>query len=266
MKYLNSILGFEYVKPITEKGNHSFTFIAGDYFSIEGCIEKADGIWEGTLVSYFKGPDGFIPQEERVSFTPPKLDPHAFIQSGGWNYDDLRNYNTAIDEHVAKCPDCENRLKRSAGAVLLPKLRTKITVQFPEPQSHQERIEQLEKLKPGQCLPCGCMVEDVKWTKAQAAEAFYKVLAEIMQVSEEQSRRIEEQIRLLDLPLEIKSLRRLRDKFWLPDGSLGSAEGRDAEEDDKVRQLPETVGDFIANILRLHSGMSYTECSDHWTP
>ncbi|MDO8495279.1 MAG: hypothetical protein Q7S32_01980 [bacterium] len=266
MKHLNSLLGFKSVKSIFEKTPRSAVWIGKNFFWIEDCIEKVDGIWEGTLVNYIKGTDGFVREEERVSFTPPQLDPHSLIQGGDWGHDDLRAYTTAIEEHVMQCSDCENRMKRSSGAVLLPKLRAKITVQFPVPKSHHEHITQLQQLKPGQCLSCGCMVLDIKWTRQQAAEAFYKALAEVMQVTEDIATRVEGPTKLLDLPLVTKSLRRLRDKFWLPDGSLGSAEGRDAEEGDKVRQLPETIGEFINQILSLHSGMSYTECSEHWTP
>jgi hypothetical protein len=265
MKYLNSLEGFKYAKPISEKGSHSCAIISGEYYRIEDCVEKTDGVWEGTLVKYNDGDKGFVREEERILFTPPKLDPHTIIQSRDWNYDDLRYYTTAIDEHVSQCPDCENILKRSGGAVLLPRLRAKITVPFPEPKGW-EYMGQLEQLKPGQCLPCGCIVLDVKWSREQAVEAFYKALAKIMQVSEEHSRRIEEQTKLLDLPLTTKSLRRLRDQFWLPDGSLGSAKGRDEEEGEVVRQLPETVGEFINQILKVHFGMSWIECTDHWSP
>ncbi len=266
MRHLNAIPGFECVKPISETGSHSYTIVAGDYFRIENCIEKTDGTWEGTLIKYRKGSGGFIRSEERVSFTPPNLDPHALIQSEDWCHDDLRHYTAAIDDHVAQCTDCENRLKKSSGATLLPKLRAKITVKFPEPRNSQERMEQLQQLDRGQCLPCGCMVQDVGWTRQQAAAAFYKALAEIMQVPEGQISKVGGSIKLLDLPLTTKSLRRLRDKFWLPDGSLGSEEGRDKEEGETVRQLPATVGDFIARILSIHSGMFYTECSEHWAP
>ncbi len=266
MKHLNSIPGFEYVKPISEKGSHSYGFISGQYFKIEDCVERAEGFWEGTLVKYRNKPDGFVREEERISFLPPQLDPHVLIQSKDWCHDDLRNYTTALDDHVAQCSACESRMKRSSGALLLPRLRSKITVQFPEPKNYEERMKQLEQLKPGQCLPCGCMVQDVKWTKQQAVDAFYKVLAGIMQVSEEDARKVPEWEKLLALPLETKALRRLRDKFWLPDGSLGSAEGRDAEEGEKVRHLPETVGEFITKILKMHVGMSWTECGEHWCP
>ncbi len=266
MRYLNSVLGFGSVKPIFEDKSESAAWIGEKFFRIKNCVEKPGGIWEGTLVSYLKGPEGFISQYERISFTPPKLDPHALIQSRDWCHDDLRWYTKSIDEHVVQCSDCEKRMTRSSGAVLLPQLRAKLTVQFPEPKSYHERMTQLQQLGPGQCLSCGCMVLDIKWTRKQAEDAFCKALAEIMQVTENDTRRLQDDVKLLDLPLSTKSLRRLRDKFWLPDGSFGSEELRDKVEGDIVRQLPETVGQFLNQVLNVHCGMSYSECSTHWCP
>jgi hypothetical protein len=127
-------------------------------------------------------------------------------------------------------------------------------------------MEQMRRLKPGQCLPCGCEVIDIAWTQSQASDMFYKALAGILQVSEDEAKKIQPWIKLLDLPMDTRSLRRLRDKFWFPDGAHISEEMRDLEEGDKVRQLPETVGQFIEEILSLHSGLSYRECNAHWCP
>ena len=143
-----------------------------------------------------------------------------------------------------------------------------MTVQFPAPKNYHDRWEQLQQLKPGQCLSCGCEVTAVPWTREEASAEFYKTLTEIMRVPVDKVARMSEATRPEDLPLSRKSLRQLRDKFWLPDGSYGSEKLREIEEEqnDEVRQLPETVGDFINKILSLHSGISFRECSEHWSP
>ena len=119
MKHLNSVVGFEYVKPIFETGQGSSAIICGSFFKIEDCVEKDHGIWEGTLVSYLNGLDGFVKQTERITFTPPKLDPHTFIQNNRCSHDDMRAYTVSFDEHVSHCPDCEKKMRTSSGAVLL---------------------------------------------------------------------------------------------------------------------------------------------------
>jgi len=141
-----------------------------------------------------------------------------------------------------------------------------MVVNLPEPQSYHERMTQLEHLQGGQCLQCGCLVLDTAWTRDQARETFYRAFARIMEMSYEDAINLSELTRLLDLPLEVASLRQLRNAFWIPDGSLSTPEGRDLEEGDLVSQLPETIGQFISKLTSLHSGMSYVECSGHWTP
>ncbi len=126
-----------------------------------------------------------------------------------------------------------------------------------------ENITQLEQLKRGESLPCGCKVMDTAWTREEARIKTYKRLAEVLNVSEVQAAKIPEGILLRELPLSTKSLRRLRDKFWFPDGSLGSEEGRDAEEGETVLGLPKTIGDFITKLLEIHSGISYYACASH---
>ena len=190
---------------------------------------------------------------------------HVLIQERHYDfYGFIREHGEEIDNHVEVCEECHHRMIGWTSS--LPKLRARMTVQFPSATSDGGRLTQMRQLKPGQCLPCGCEVLDVAWTLEQARAKFYKALAEIMQVSENDARKVPDEFRLQDLPLGTKSLRRLRDKFWFPDMSSGSEEIRDAEEGDKVLQLPETVGDFITNILTLHSGMSYKDCSEHWDP
>lgn len=200
--------------------------------------------------------------------TMESQDIHVLIQGRDYDfYGFISDHRDAIEEHIAMCSSCEERF--FGWACHLPKFRARKTV-IPEGwdanQSYRSRVQALEKLGRGECLPCGCQVTDVPWTREQTAEKLYRKLAEVMEITEEEAKRVPETIRCLDLPLSAKQLRRLRDEFWLPDGSLGSEEGRDAEEGETVRQLPATVGEFIDQIKRMHCGISYTECSEHWNP
>ncbi len=198
------------------------------------------------------------------------MDIHTLIQERDFDfYGFIQEHTAEIDDHVEACEVCHKRM--IGWTMHLPKLRARMTVDFPalaEYGSHHEWWKQLQQLKPGQCLPCGCEVTAAPWTHEEASAAFYKALAEIMDVPEDKVVRMPEATRPEDLPLTRKSLRQLRDRFWLPDGSYGSAKLREIEEEqnDEVRQLPETVGDFIKKILGVHSGISFTECSEHWSP
>ncbi len=204
--------------------------------------------------------------------TPEKdvSDIHALIQERTYDfYGFIQKYMGEIDDHVALCEACHKKM--IGWTMHLPKLRVRMTVDFPplaEFGSHSEWWEQMQQLKPGQCLPCGCEVTAVPWTHEEVSAAFYKALAEIIGVPEDKVARMPETTRPEDLPLTRTSLRQLRDKFWLPDGSYGSEKLREIEEEqnDEVRQLPETVGDFINKILRAHSGVSFRECPEHWSP
>ena len=192
-------------------------------------------------------------------------DIHILIQQRSYDFlAFIRECMEQIDNHIEVCEECRERMIWWTSH--LPKLRARMTVQFPKPTSYSERLDQMKQLKRGQCLPCGCQVTDIAWTREQASAEFYNALAQVLEVSEAEAKNIPDKVRLQELPLSTKSLRRLRDKFWMPDGSYGSEELRDSEEGDKVRQLPETISHFIKEILSLHSGMSYAECSDHWCP
>lgn len=192
-------------------------------------------------------------------------DIHVLIQDRRYGFPDfIHEHGKQIDEHVEHCESC--REKMVGWTSWLPMLRARMTVQLPKPTGYGERLKQLQQLQRGQCLPCGCEVTAVPWTQEQARAKFCKALSEVMQVSLDDAGKIPDSVRLLDLPLTTKSLRRLRDRFWLPDGSCGSEEVRDEEEGDTVRQLPETIGHFVDTILRINSGISYRECSEHWCP
>ena len=196
---------------------------------------------------------------------PQDSEIHTLIQAREFDfYGFIGEHREEIDDHVAHCHEC--REKMIGWSSHLPKLRARVTVAFPAPKSRHERIEQMQQLKRGQCLPCGCEVTDAPWTEEEARTAFNQTLARIMGVAENKMRRVPATTRLQDLPLCTKSLRRLRDAFWIPDGSSGSEKIRDAEEGDNVPDLPETVGDFVQAILSLHAGMSYTVCGEHWSP
>ena len=196
---------------------------------------------------------------------PDILDIHILIQQRDFDLRSFINEHTGqIDDHVEVCEECHERV--IGFTANLPKLRRRMTVQFPESSSLGERLEQLRQLSCGQCLPCGCEVIDAAWTRELASIKFCKALAEIMEVSEDDAKKIPHVTRLLELLPNMKSLRCLRDKFWIPDGSFASEEHRDAEEGAKVLQLPETIGEFIDDILNLHSGISYIECYEHWCP
>ncbi len=187
---------------------------------------------------------------------------HALIQDRDRDYYSLiRDHTEEIENHIEVCEACHDRM--IIWASKLPRLLSRVTVQLPAPSSYHEWREQLDTLARGQCLPCGCQVWDVAWTREEASLAFIKGLAEVLGVSEEQANKIPTETKMTDLPLDIKSLRRLRDKFWIPDGSYGSSELRDAEEGEKVKQLPETVGSFVAEILRIHCGISWRSCCEH---
>lgn len=189
-------------------------------------------------------------------------DIHQLIQQRKHDlYAFIREHTERIDNHVEVCKTCHERM--IGWTRHLPKLRKRMTVELPEATGDSQRLKQLEQLTRGQSLPCGCEVTGVSWTQEQASAEFYRAFAGILEISEDDAKKIFYTIRLYNLPLEIKLLRRLRDKFWLPDGSYLSADLRDAQEGDKVLQLPETVGDFINSILSLHSGTSYNECSEH---
>lgn len=269
MRHLNSIPGFQYVMAISETGQRTRAMVSDDYFWLSDCKRHKDGIWEGVVVNHLRNTHlHTLRHDDRVIFTPPEIEPHVLIQSEFGLFDTLREYPAAMDAHVAECPDCQKRVIKSGMVRLLPRLRAKMTVPQPEDwdQRYHSRHDLLQKMQPGQCLPCGCQVTSVPWSRHQVVDTFYKALAEVLQVSEDNAKKISEETRLLELPLAIKSLRRLRDKFWFPDGSSGSEEIRDVEEGDKVRQLPETIGQFIQQILSPHSGISYIECSEHWCP
>ena len=166
----------------------------------------------------------------------------------------IQKYRDLVDEHVLQCAVCREAVM--AFTQDLPKLRARMTV-------HGKPLEKLER---GQCLPCGCVVLDASWTLAQARDEFYKALAAIMGVPEDKVVRMSDATRIVDLPLDTTSLRRLRDTFWIPDGSYGSAELRDKEEGGTVLQLPKTIGEFVNQIRSVHSGTSIAECRDCWTP
>jgi len=148
----------------------------------------------------------------------------------------------------------------------LPKLRARVTVEFPSAESEAERTNQLKQLQRGQCLPCGCEVIRPSWTLAHAAAKFYKALAEIEGKSEEYVRSLPDDLPFAEMELETKALRRLRDKFWIPDGSSRSAEQRDLEEGEKVLQMPVTIRGFIEKLQNINSGIIYVQCPDHWLP
>ncbi len=197
--------------------------------------------------------------------TTNAADIHQLIQQDGCDiYSLIRKRTDEVDKHVLVCEACHKKVIGCTSE--LPKLRARMTVQFPDTPSLGQRVEQMKHLKAGQCLPCGCEVTRTAWTREEANGKFYVAFAAMLGISESQSRLISLETRFADLPVSIKQLRRLRDTFWFPDGSSGSPDARDAEEGDEVRQLPETVGDFITELLKIHSGYSYSECSDHWCP
>jgi|GEM_PF-6037208 len=196
--------------------------------------------------------------------TPKIPDIHSLIQQRQFDfYGFIKEYGEQIDNHVEICEQCHRRM--IGWTEHLPKLRARMTVEVPD-DWQSNYYAQLQKLSPGQCLPCGCEVIEVAWTREQARTEFYKALAEVMEMPEDKAKKIHGRSKLQELPLSTKALRRLRDKFWIPDGSSGSEQIRDSEEGHRVLQLPETIEDFLATILRLHSGMSYRECSMHWCP
>ncbi len=208
----------------------------------------------------------FLEKDMEKADDPDVSGIHALIQERKYDfYSFIRDHRNQIDDHVESCETCRDHMVGWSSH--LPKLRARVTVHFPElADHHSDRMKQMERLARGQCLPCGCEVTHTAWTENQASAAFYKALADVLAVSEDQAENIPKGTRLQELPLSIKSLRRLRDKFWIPDGSSVSEEIRDAEEGDKVLQLPETIADFTSQILKLHSGMSYMECTEHWVP
>jgi hypothetical protein len=192
-------------------------------------------------------------------------DIHTLIQQREYDfYTFIREHLEEIDNHVEICNECRERMVGWSSH--LPKLRERATVQFPEAKNHQERMGQMRQLTRGQCLPCGCEVTDTAWTLERANAEFYRAFAKILGVEEDKVRRVPDTTLLRDLPLSTESLRRLRDTFWIPSGSSNSAKIRDVEEGDEVSQLPETIGDFIEKLLSLHFGVSYVECSEHWSP
>lgn len=200
---------------------------------------------------------------------PDAFDIHALIQERKFDMLGLiRQYADEIDLHVETCSECHRRVVSYTQH--LPRLFARMVVQLPEPAygpSYRHDLgAQLRSLERGQCLPCGCVVTDTPWTREEAAAKFYVVLAEILQLSLDHATRIHQQVQLIDLPLAPESLRRLRDAFWLPSGSMGDKEARDAEEGENVLQLPDTVADMITKILELHSSMVWVDCSEHWSP
>ncbi len=187
---------------------------------------------------------------------------HKLLQESKYLYDLIAKYTAEVDDHLEDCKDCCEKVVGLAEHI--PRLRKRMIVDFPDPNSYHERLNQLKQLKRGQCLPCGCEVLSPAWTRDDAITAFYKSLAEIMQTPEKEAKKITGEFKLQDLPLNIISLRRLRDKFWIPDGSHGSAEKRDLEEGNHVLQLPETINEFIDKILNIRSGVCLVACYHHW--
>lgn len=197
--------------------------------------------------------------------TTPDLGTHALIQARTYDfYAFIRERGAEIDEHVLSCEECRKRMRGWSSH--LPRHFARVVVHLPEPLTRLGNVEQLHHLRAGQCLPCGCEVMDTTWTREQAREAFYRAFAQAMEMPYEDAVLMSELTRLRDLPFSTVQLRRLRDAFWIPDGSSGSAENRDREEGDRVPQLPDTIGAFITSIAKMHTGMSYSECSDHWSP
>lgn len=177
-------------------------------------------------------------------------------------------YTDEIDSHVEGCSECHARVM--SYTQYLPRLFARMVVRLPEPTHgpayRHDLWNQLRSLERGQCLPCGCVVTRTPWTREEAAAKFYIALAEILQLPLDQATKIHQQAHLSDLPLSSESLRRLRDTFWLPSGSLADKESRDAEEGENVLQLPATVADMITQILELHSSVAWSDCSEHWSP
>lgn len=190
---------------------------------------------------------------------------HALIQARTYDFSAfIDKHCQKIDEHILSCEECRKRMR--GWSARLPMLFDRVVVRLPESLRHLSNIEQLGHLKAGQCLPCGCEVLDTAWTREQAREAFYRAFARTMEVPYDDAMTLSELTRLRDLPLSVVQLRRLRDAFWLPDGSLGTEEERDREEGDRIPQLPDTIGAFVTRIAGMHTGMSYSECPDHWSP
>ena len=197
-----------------------------------------------------------------VTEEPKISDIHTLIRERVCDfYGFIQEHRDKIDDHVATCNECHEKM--IGWTRYIPKLRERMTPCIPDGLRRDEQIKQLKK---GQCLPCGCEVIDTAWTKEEARNKFLKALAEVMQVCEEEVSKIPSPTRILDLRLDTKSLRRLRDKFWLPDNSCASAELRDKEESSEVVQLPETIGGFIIRLLAIHSGTTIMQCSDCWCP
>ncbi len=193
------------------------------------------------------------------------VDIHALIQQRKYDfYGFIRDHRDAIDDHVLVCGICHNRM--IGWSSHLPKLRVRATVNLPEVRGDAAHSLQLRQLKRGQCLPCGCEVTSTPWTKEEARAALYEALAVALKVSVGQAQKIPEGTGMRELPLATTPLRRLRDKFWIPDGSSGNPDVRDREEGDMVRQLPETIADFIKTILKIHAGTGWMVCTEHWSP
>ncbi len=190
---------------------------------------------------------------------------HALIQARTYDFlGFIQARGSEIDGHILSCETCCQRMR--GWAVHLPRHFARVVVELPERWKNAGHTERLRQLKKGQCLPCGCEVLDTTWSREEARETFFRVFARVMNMPYDDAVLLSELTRFQDLPLGVVQLRRLRDAFWIPDGSLTSEDGRDREEGERVPQLPDTVGAFISRIVQMHTGMSYSECSDHWSP
>ena len=195
-------------------------------------------------------------------------DIHALIQQRHYDfYTFIRERTEQIDGHVEVCEQCHERM--FGWTSHLPKLRARMTVQFEKPSNYGERMEQMQQLRRGQCLPCGCEVTDVAWTRDYARTKFYRALSEVLEIAEDDAKKIQEGIKLELLPLNTQSLRRLWGKFWVAcdvDLDMSSGEVKYQVPDEKLPKIPPTIREFIDDLVKHHSGVSYSECSEHWCP
>jgi len=201
------------------------------------------------------------------SNTAEGVDIHKLIQERDCDFHGfISKYGPEIDNHIETCLACEKRFW--GWSENLPKMRKRKTVTPPDYDEKRSPKDYYHLLKAGQCLPCGCAAYSVPWNKEEATAAFYKAFTEVTGIAEESAKLLPQNTKLRRLPLDAKTLRRLRDTFWIPSGSYGSAHMRDAEEGEKVLQLPDTIADFIKDLVSMHSGYSVHECMEHdsWCP